>query len=174
MRLTVLVKNLSQTRALGKCISKLLKKGDLILFTGDLGAGKTTLIRETLSNLGVDKRLVTSPTFSILHQYDGADMPIVHGDLYRIGEGGDLVETGLYDYIDQGTYLVMLEWAEFLEESARQDLAPLEIEISFPPLGDSDERIVEFRANMNSWEQRLILLKECLEKEGITIEGAGS
>ena len=99
-----------QTEAAGAALAAELSPGDVVLITGDLGAGKTTFVRGALRALGVTDR-VTSPTFVVGHLYDGAAGPVAHLDLYRLGSL-DAEDPGLLDpYFGEGT-VTFVEWPE--------------------------------------------------------------
>ncbi len=82
----------------------------LLLFSGEMGAGKTTLIKQLCAELGVNDE-VTSPTFSLVNEYQGSTEPIYHFDLYRIRSEEELFVIGYEDYFFSG-YLCLIEWPE--------------------------------------------------------------
>ena len=87
--------SLADTQAFGEALAAGLRPGDLILLEGSLGAGKTTLVRFMCRSLGVPEAIpITSPTFSLLHELSGR-VPIVHADLYRLSDPGELVHLGI-------------------------------------------------------------------------------
>jgi tRNA threonylcarbamoyladenosine biosynthesis protein TsaE len=98
-----------ETEALGARLAEGLGPGDLVLVAGELGAGKTTLIRGACRALGVAQR-VTSPTFTIGHRYSGR-FPVSHLDLYRLGGLADEDPGLLDDYIDPHS-IAFVEWPE--------------------------------------------------------------
>ena len=99
----------AQTEALGAELAVALKPGDVVLVRGELGAGKTTLVRGAARALGVDDA-VTSPTFSIGHRYHGSGVEVSHLDLYRF-EGVSAAEWGdLEPYFEDA--IVFVEWPE--------------------------------------------------------------
>lgn len=102
----------AETEALGARIALGLGAGDIVLVAGDLGAGKTTLIRGACRALGVTEP-VTSPTFTIGQRYQ-APTPISHLDLYRLGELG-AEEPGLLDDYLTGGAIALVEWPGALE-----------------------------------------------------------
>lgn len=97
------------TRALGAALAPLVRAGDAIALSGDLGAGKTTLARGLIEALGHEGE-VASPTFALLQLYDDLSPPVVHADLYRLAAPEDVTELGLDDYA--ATYLLLVEWPE--------------------------------------------------------------
>ena len=105
------------TRAIAARVAASLKPGDVLLLAGDLGAGKTAFVRGLAEGLGVDPGEVTSPTFTLVHEYRGGRLPLIHIDLYRL-ERADLDEIGLdQDLADQGVTAV--EWPERLSRTIR-------------------------------------------------------
>ncbi len=100
--------------ALGERIATQLKPGDVLALIGDLGAGKTQLTKGILQGLDYTKP-VTSPTFTIVQEYRGGTLDVVHFDLYRLSSAQDLLEIGWEDYLDQPQVLVV-EWADRLPE----------------------------------------------------------
>ena len=96
---------------LGRLIARVLAPGDLVVLEGDLGAGKTTLVRSIARGLGVPTSVpVTSPTFELVHELPGR-MPVVHADLYRLNEGDSLDELGLLPRIGTDA-VVLIEWGD--------------------------------------------------------------
>lgn len=104
-----------ETIALGRALGALLHAGDVLVLTGDLGAGKTQLAKGAAAGMGV-RDDVTSPTFTIEMVHDGTDMPLYHFDLYRLDDPGQLEDVGLYDALgSDGPCLI--EWGErFVDE----------------------------------------------------------
>lgn len=109
----IVVRNLKDTNVLAKKFAKLLRGGEVVLLSGDLGAGKTTFTRSVLKALGV-KGEVTSPTFTIMREYATKKFNIYHFDMYRISNSDEVREFGLEDYIYSGDKrsIVFIEWAE--------------------------------------------------------------
>lgn len=108
------------TRALGLALGKCLKAGDVLVLTGDLGAGKTQLTKGVARALGI-KEEITSPTFAIEAMYegtgtDGESLPLYHFDLYRLDDPDQLGDAGVWDVLG-GDGICVLEWGEqFLDE----------------------------------------------------------
>jgi tRNA threonylcarbamoyladenosine biosynthesis protein TsaE len=97
------------TAALGARIASALQPGDAVLISGELGAGKTTLVRGILHALGVEGH-VPSPTFTLVQTYETKDLPVAHYDLYRIESRREIAELGLEDSLNAGAALI--EWPE--------------------------------------------------------------
>jgi tRNA threonylcarbamoyladenosine biosynthesis protein TsaE len=98
----------AETEALGACIAEGLQPGDVVLLAGDLGAGKTTLIRGACRALGITTP-VTSPTFTIGQRYSGGRMPVSHLDLYRLESLEDEDPALLDDYL-RSDGVAFVEW----------------------------------------------------------------
>jgi tRNA threonylcarbamoyladenosine biosynthesis protein TsaE len=92
-----------------------LQAGTTILLRGDLGAGKTAFVKGLADGLGLDANDVTSPTFTLVHEYRGGRLPLIHVDLYRL-DAADLDDIGL-DADLAGAGVMAVEWAERLTRS---------------------------------------------------------
>jgi len=101
-----------ETEAIGLRLGKLLKQGATVGLYGDLGTGKTTLVRGIASAFGIDRRDVTSASFTIIAEYPG-HYPFFHVDLYRIEKEEDLDATGIWDCLGRDG-ITVIEWAERL------------------------------------------------------------
>jgi tRNA threonylcarbamoyladenosine biosynthesis protein TsaE len=102
----------AETRAIAAALAPKLAPGAVILLSGDLGAGKTAFVRGLAEGLALDPDEVTSPTFTLVHEYRGGRLPLIHVDLYRL-DRADLDEIGLdQDLAAKGVTAV--EWAERL------------------------------------------------------------
>jgi len=113
--ITINSPNVQKTEKLGKILSKILKKNDLIALQGELGSGKTTLARSIiLSSMGTKKgnMPIPSPTFNLVQLYECKKIIIGHVDLYRINHSEEIEALNLEEIIDNGVLIV--EWAEKL------------------------------------------------------------
>lgn len=119
------------TVALGQRIGRILIPGDLVSLSGPLGAGKTVLVRGIAEGLGIDPRLVRSPSFVLHHVYPGARLSLHHIDLYRMGAGADITSLDVEGLLDDGA--VAVEWGE-LADLRRFD--PVSIAIDSDAAGD--------------------------------------
>jgi len=102
----------SATRTAAAALAATLVAADVVLLHGDLGAGKTVFVKGLAEGLGLDPDAITSPTFTLVHQYTGGRLPLVHLDLYRI-ERIELDEVGFDPALADAGVLVV-EWAERL------------------------------------------------------------
>ncbi len=98
------------TFALGARLGRLLRHGDVVALVGDLGAGKTQLIRGACHGARVPREEVASPSFAIVASYHGR-VPVHHADLYRIGDEDELYATGFFDLVG-GEGALLVEWAD--------------------------------------------------------------
>ncbi len=103
----------AETERIGAAIGRLLTGGEVLALHGELGSGKTTLVRGIAAGLGVPRRTVSSPTFALIHEYAGR-LPLVHADLYRLDGETELAHLGLSEYLN-GRAVVAIEWAEKAE-----------------------------------------------------------
>jgi len=140
----------AQTQRLGIKLAKKLVAGDVVALFGDLGSGKTTLVRGLVRGLGAGKSTrVTSPTFVLLNIYKGR-LPVYHFDFYRLADAGSIYEIGCSEYFAAGGISVV-EWADRARELlppetikielATVDETTREIIVSYPCVGNSERSI---------------------------------
>ena len=110
MKERILVKNEKETRKLGIRLADKIKAGDVIALIGDLGTGKTALTKYIAYGLGVTEE-VTSPTFTIINEYDSGRLPLYHFDVYRLSGEGEMYELGYEEYF-YGGGVTVVEWAD--------------------------------------------------------------
>ena len=110
-----LTHNESETEALGARLAGVLVPGAVIAYRGGLGMGKTAFTRGLARGLGYPGR-VTSPTFTIVNEYEGGRLPLFHFDMYRLGSADELFDIGWEDYLDRGG-VCAVEWSEQVEEA---------------------------------------------------------
>ena len=125
-----------QTRQLGARLAKALKPGAVVAFTGDLGAGKTAFVSGMAQGLGVRER-VTSPTFTIVNEYEGGRLPLFHFDMYRLGSADELFDIGWEDYMNRGG-VCAVEWSENVAEAMETGT----IRVSIRREGDENSRVI--------------------------------
>jgi tRNA threonylcarbamoyladenosine biosynthesis protein TsaE len=107
--------DLAATDALARETAAHLPHGALLLLSGPLGSGKTTFVRALARALGSDAD-VTSPTYTLVHEYPAPGGPLVHVDAYRLGDAGALARLGLDEYLERAR-AVVVEWGEPLLEA---------------------------------------------------------
>ncbi len=114
MSTKIITHNENETLDLGKKLGTEATPGDVIALYGDLGAGKTLLVKGIAKGLGIEE-MITSPTFTILQEYEDGRMPLYHLDVYRIDDPDSMEEVGYFDFVD-GNGLTVIEWAGQIEE----------------------------------------------------------
>lgn len=123
----------AETEALAQKLADKLHPGAVIAYEGGLGMGKTAFTRGLARGLGYSGH-VTSPTFTIVNEYEGAGIPLFHFDMYRLGGAGDLFDIGWEDYLDRGG-VCAVEWSEMVSDA----LPPDTIFVRFARLPDHDD-----------------------------------
>jgi len=107
---TIISHNPEETFALGIQCAASLRRGDVLALAGDLGAGKTQFSKGLAAGLGVECD-VTSPTFTLIHEYPGGRLPLFHIDLYRLEDEEEVLGIGLDEYLE-GDGVTVIEWAD--------------------------------------------------------------
>lgn len=116
--------SVQETIDAGISLGRLLKKGDVVCLSGDLGTGKTAFTSGIASALGVGG-YITSPTFTIVNEYR-AEVPLYHFDAYRLADPEEMLEIGFEEYID-GKGVVVIEWAERIKSILPEECILAEI-----------------------------------------------
>ena len=123
--MTYVTNSPAETEALGQRLAERLQPGDVIAYTGDLGAGKTAFTRGLARGLGIIVR-ITSPTFTIVNEYQGGRLPLFHFDMYRLGSSDELYEIGWEDYLARGG-VCAVEWSEIVADALEEDCIRVDI-----------------------------------------------
>lgn len=119
----------AETVELGRELARTLASFRMVVLTGDLGAGKTTLVKGIAEGLeAASQEDVTSPTFTLIHEYRGPTVNLFHVDLYRIDTPRELDTLGLDDLFGEDNNLVLLEWGEKFPRFPRESDAQIVIE----------------------------------------------
>ena len=126
----------NETIELGKKIARQLYKGLIIILTGELGSGKTKFVEGILTYFGMQNE-ISSPTFTIVNEYNTNKINIYHFDLYRLSDIDEFIDIGGEEYIDKGVCII--EWGESIKDILQNNY----VQISFL----KDE---------NSWDKRII------------------
>lgn len=124
--------------AWGRQLATQLHPGDVVALVGNLGAGKTHAAKGIVSGLGCSSG-VSSPTFTLVHEYLGGRLPVFHFDFYRLKTASEVIGIGWDDYLDAGG-VVIVEWADLFPELLPEKTRWFEFEL----LAD-DSRLVEER-----------------------------
>ena len=135
MKLEIISNSDKETMQLGQKIGQLAKPGSVFCLTGDLGAGKTTLVRGVAQGLNI-KGVVQSPTFNIMKIYFDGSKPLIHIDAYRLADVD--TDIGLDEYIGYETGMTVIEWPMFIQKLIPNTAS----EISITNLGENTRKIV--------------------------------
>ncbi len=127
----ITIDSLSQLPGVAQAILEELNGRNIVLFRAEMGAGKTTLIREIVAQRGSTDS-VSSPTFAIVNEYrDGKNEAIFHFDMYRISKIEEALDFGCEEYLSSGD-LCLIEWPELIEDLLPQDAMMVEILVDSP------------------------------------------
>lgn len=134
-----------ETLKLGEIIGKSLNPGSIIALVGDLGAGKTVLVKGIAKGLGLEEE-PNSPTFVIMNYYEG-DIPLYHFDLYRLSDEDELVGIG-YDEYFFGSGVCAVEWADRVPDIFPEHTIKIDIKIPESDIDDSvTKRVIKIEGN---------------------------
>jgi tRNA threonylcarbamoyladenosine biosynthesis protein TsaE len=132
---------------LASLLAAQLLPGDFVCLNGDLGAGKTTFVRYLVAALG-SPAPVSSPTFTLIHEYLGGRIPVIHMDAYRLKPGQtDAESTGLGEYMVQGEAAFFVEWPERIADFLPETRLVVEIEDGRA----ETERVITFTGHGERW-----------------------
>ena len=140
MKLEIISNSANETMAIGQKIAGLAKAGSIFCLTGDLGAGKTTLVRGIAQALNI-KSVVQSPTFNIMKVYFDGARPLIHIDAYRLADLN--TDIGLDEYIGYETGITMIEWPMYIERFIPKEA----VSVVLSHLGDDKRKIVIMSEN---------------------------
>ena len=159
MRLELTAGAPEDTMAVGNAVASLLREGDAVALTGELGAGKTTFVRGAARALGFDGA-VASPTFTLVREYQGR-VRIYHVDVYRLERVQDVLDLGLDEMVTEGG-VVLVEWGDAVEGLLPDEHLLVEITLMGP---EEARRIVMMGAGP-SWATRWERLERLTEPWG--------
>jgi tRNA threonylcarbamoyladenosine biosynthesis protein TsaE len=159
MRLELTAGAPEDTMAVGEAVASLLRDGDAIALTGELGAGKTTFVRGAARALGFGGA-VASPTFTLVREYRGR-VRIYHVDVYRLERMQDVLDLGLDEMVAEGG-LLLVEWGDAVEGLLPDDHLLVEITL----VGGEDARRIVFTGTGPSWATRWERLERLTEPWG--------
>jgi tRNA threonylcarbamoyladenosine biosynthesis protein TsaE len=156
MRIVLRTGTAADTRAVGEAIAGLLRARDAVILTGELGAGKTTLVQGIARGLEVEGPVV-SPTFTLIREYRGR-LDVAHVDIYRLDRIQDVVDLGL-DELGDGQAVLLVEWGDAVQELLPDD--HLTVELTTAEGDDGARNIVVVPAG-TSWRERAEALEQAL------------
>ncbi len=130
------LKDLSSTEAFGREFAERLKAGSTIALIGPLGAGKTTLTKAIAKGLGVTET-ITSPTFTVVCEYETGRLPLYHFDVYRVNDDDELFELGFEEYFHKGG-VCLVEWADLVMDLLPEGTVVLRLDYG----ENEEERII--------------------------------
>ena len=119
--------NAGETAAFGRGLGALLEKGMVVALNGELGAGKTTLVKAVATGLGILEEDVCSPSYTLINEYEGR-LPVYHFDLYRLTDSSELYELGYDDYLE-GEGISIVEWADAVPDALPGEYLSIKIDI---------------------------------------------
>ena len=125
--------NEKETLDFGKTLASFLKKGDIVVLTGDLGSGKTKLTEGILAYYGLEDE-ISSPTFTIVNEYVKDNAKIFHFDVYRLEDSSEFYAIGGEEYFENG--ICIIEWGEIIQDALPKDYIHIKFERN-----DADENI---------------------------------
>ncbi|MFN8035054.1 MAG: tRNA (adenosine(37)-N6)-threonylcarbamoyltransferase complex ATPase subunit type 1 TsaE [Acidimicrobiia bacterium] len=153
-----------ETEDVAETVGVYLRGGDVVVLSGDLGAGKTTFTKGLARGLGV-RDTVVSPTFTIVREYEGR-IPLAHLDVYRLDRFQELHDVGIDELVDEHRVTVV-EWGDAVRSALPADRLEVSIELPAVPSDSDDERIVTISARGSSWTQRFAALEASVRAERI-------
>jgi tRNA threonylcarbamoyladenosine biosynthesis protein TsaE len=160
-KLTIKSHSSEETQSLGGLLAPLLVPGDVLVMSGDLGAGKTTFVQGLAHGLGIVER-VTSPTFVLMKEYQGGRFPLMHLDVYRLGKVQEVIDLGIDEYFDP-SYVVVVEWGDKVEPLLPQDHLTIELVHE-----GGDLRNITLTGKGTPWAGRMASIKNMVEGLGIS------
>ena len=140
--------SIDQTKDFGRCLAKVLNKGDVIVLNGDLGAGKTVLVTGVASYWGKENE-VASPTFTIVNEVVLTDdLSLFHFDVYRLADEDEFYAIGGEEYFEKG--ITFMEWGETIKSALPKDYLEIQIE---KDNNDENTRVFNLIPHGNHYEQ---------------------
>lgn len=135
--MTVDSHSVADTERIAADLADRLRGGQCVALHGDLGAGKTQFVRGLAAALGANPRQVASPTFVLLHAYDGGRLRVYHLDAYRVGGAEDFDGIGFAELLEDPAGVVVVEWAERVAAA----LPPRRVDVTLETTGPTSRRI---------------------------------
>ena len=156
--ITLTASNPSDTASIATELAEMAKPGDMFVLIGEMGAGKTFFAQRFGAALGVTEP-ITSPTFNLLHNYQGGRLPMHHADLYRLERTGELADLGIAELVEAGG-VALVEWGDVVGDDIGDGLT---ITIEHVD-GSDDVRHVSIGWRGKQWETRWDKLRSALSR----------
>jgi tRNA threonylcarbamoyladenosine biosynthesis protein TsaE len=139
------------TRAAGAALAPFLRPRDVVVLTGELGAGKTTFVQGVAAGLGATEH-VASPTFTLVREYVSGRVPLAHVDLYRLDREQDVIDLAL-DELEDGERALLVEWGDPVAELLADDRLRVEL-VGIDPTGADETRRITLEPSGDTWAER--------------------
>lgn len=165
--LSVRTRSADETASLGRCIGGIMRPGEILLLVGDLGTGKTVFVQGLAIGLEIARR-PRSPTFTVVHTYEGGRYPLVHVDLYRLDTSTEVASLGLEELFEPPA-VTCVEWGE----RATPVVGDHFLELEFQWEDDDDTRNIRF-IPVGRWQERMGDLSEAVRTWATPSKGAPS
>ncbi len=156
MSFSVRTTSVDDTRKVAAAVARVLRPRDLVVLSGEMGAGKTAFTQGLAAELGVVGP-VTSPTFTLVHNYEGR-IPLHHVDIYRLERLAEVADLGLSELLD-GDGAVIIEWGDVIDEVLPTEGLDVTLDVGPGP----DDRRITFESRGGSWTVRLTSLERAME-----------
>lgn len=156
--ITLTASNPSDTASIAAVLAEMAKPGDMFVLIGEMGAGKTFFAQQFGAALGVTEP-ITSPTFNLLHNYQGGRMSMHHADLYRLERTGELADLGIAELVEAGG-VALVEWGDVVGDDIGDGLT---ITIEHVD-GSDDVRHISIGWRGKQWETRWDKLRSALSR----------
>lgn len=165
---SVIVDGEAATQSLASLLGGIVEPGAVLLLEGDLGAGKTTFVKGLAQGLGIDPDEVSSPTFTLIHEYEG-DMSLYHFDAYRLDDVSEFIELGAEEYFASDG-VTAVEWGDRVRDELPSNR--LEIAITSGETADGSSRHVTFRPLGDAAQRWVAALRQAWEEAQADYAGA--
>lgn len=156
--ITLTASNPSDTASIAAVLAEMAKPGDMFVLIGEMGAGKTFFAQQFGAGLGITEP-ITSPTFNLLHNYQGGRLPMHHADLYRLERTGELADLGIAELVEAGG-VALVEWGDVVGDDIGDGLT---ITIEHVD-GSDDVRHISIGWRGKQWETRWDKLRSALSR----------
>lgn len=162
MQIKVLSLSPGHTLRIGKELSEVITGGDILLFSGELGGGKTAFISGLAKGLNIADD-ISSPSFAILNKYKAQKYNLIHIDFYRLDGIDEFENIGIDEYIYNNSNIVCIEWGEKVKDFIERDYLVIDFKYQ---IGDDgiNKRMIIFNSNSPYWDDKLKKFKSIMEK----------